>query len=464
MPYTLTVNGRAASVDVPADMPLLWVIRDVLDLKGTKFGCGVAPVRRLHHPPRWRADARLRHAGVGGGRRRRSRPSRACRPTRRIRCSRRGWPTTCRSAATARPGQIMSAAALLAKKPDADRRRHRRRDVRQHLPLRHLPAHPQGDPRCGSREGRRRQADVGRTGPAAGRHQRVGGDDHARPARSPLVPPGLRRRRRRPADRLLPAAGARGPGRRAAAAPAPAVAECVRPHRHGRQGGDHRQEPRGRAGHPDQPADAHRRRARRRLERGHLRAGRRRRGEVRAAVGGREHRHADQLDAAAPGRRRRAPDADRRRGGDVGRAGGRVHHGVRAGEARRVEPQRRLRRDRDEGRGDDAAGSRERQAEGQEGLQDHRHEGAGRRQPEDRHRPAGRSRSTSRCPACCRPSSRSARSSAARSRARTWTRSRRCPASGTRSSSTASAIANTLVGGVAIVADTWYQAKTARAS
>jgi isoquinoline 1-oxidoreductase alpha subunit len=42
MPYTLTVNGRATSVDVPADMPLLWVIRDVLDLKGTKFGCGVA--------------------------------------------------------------------------------------------------------------------------------------------------------------------------------------------------------------------------------------------------------------------------------------------------------------------------------------------------------------------------------------------------------------------------------------
>ena len=42
MPYTLTVNGRAATVDVPADMPLLWVLRDVLDLKGTKFGCGAA--------------------------------------------------------------------------------------------------------------------------------------------------------------------------------------------------------------------------------------------------------------------------------------------------------------------------------------------------------------------------------------------------------------------------------------
>ena len=42
MPYTLTVNGRAASVDVPADMPLLWVLRDVLGLTGTKFGCGIA--------------------------------------------------------------------------------------------------------------------------------------------------------------------------------------------------------------------------------------------------------------------------------------------------------------------------------------------------------------------------------------------------------------------------------------
>jgi isoquinoline 1-oxidoreductase alpha subunit len=42
MPYTLTVNGRTASVDVPADMPLLWVIRDVLNLKGTKFGCGIS--------------------------------------------------------------------------------------------------------------------------------------------------------------------------------------------------------------------------------------------------------------------------------------------------------------------------------------------------------------------------------------------------------------------------------------
>src|SRR5919108_3188756 len=41
MPYTLNVNGRSTTVDVPGDMPLLWVIRDVLNLKGTKFGCGI---------------------------------------------------------------------------------------------------------------------------------------------------------------------------------------------------------------------------------------------------------------------------------------------------------------------------------------------------------------------------------------------------------------------------------------
>jgi isoquinoline 1-oxidoreductase subunit alpha len=42
MPIAMRVNGRPTTVDVPADMPLLWVLRDVLDLVGTKYGCGVA--------------------------------------------------------------------------------------------------------------------------------------------------------------------------------------------------------------------------------------------------------------------------------------------------------------------------------------------------------------------------------------------------------------------------------------
>jgi isoquinoline 1-oxidoreductase alpha subunit len=38
----LTVNGERHEVDVPADMPVLWVLRDVLKMTGTKFGCGMA--------------------------------------------------------------------------------------------------------------------------------------------------------------------------------------------------------------------------------------------------------------------------------------------------------------------------------------------------------------------------------------------------------------------------------------
>jgi isoquinoline 1-oxidoreductase subunit alpha len=38
----LTVNGKQVQVDAPGDMPLLWALRDVLGLTGTKFGCGVA--------------------------------------------------------------------------------------------------------------------------------------------------------------------------------------------------------------------------------------------------------------------------------------------------------------------------------------------------------------------------------------------------------------------------------------
>jgi isoquinoline 1-oxidoreductase alpha subunit len=38
----LDINGKQHDVDVPADMPLLWVLRDVIGLTGTKFGCGMA--------------------------------------------------------------------------------------------------------------------------------------------------------------------------------------------------------------------------------------------------------------------------------------------------------------------------------------------------------------------------------------------------------------------------------------
>ena len=39
---SLTVNGKQRQVDVPPEMPLLWVLRESLNLTGTKYGCGIA--------------------------------------------------------------------------------------------------------------------------------------------------------------------------------------------------------------------------------------------------------------------------------------------------------------------------------------------------------------------------------------------------------------------------------------
>ena len=42
MPFQITINGTSHSVDADGDTPLLWVLRDVLGMTGTKFGCGMA--------------------------------------------------------------------------------------------------------------------------------------------------------------------------------------------------------------------------------------------------------------------------------------------------------------------------------------------------------------------------------------------------------------------------------------
>jgi aerobic-type carbon monoxide dehydrogenase small subunit (CoxS/CutS family) len=43
--YTLNINGASHSVDAPDDMPLLWVLRDILGFTGTKYGCGIGQCR-----------------------------------------------------------------------------------------------------------------------------------------------------------------------------------------------------------------------------------------------------------------------------------------------------------------------------------------------------------------------------------------------------------------------------------
>ena len=141
----LNVNGKPHDVDVTDDTPLLWTLRDVLDMTGTKFGCGAGlcgactihidgqPVRSCLTPVSAAAGKRITTIEAIGATPAGKKVQAAWLALDVPQC---GY---CQS------GQIMSAAALLAAKAEADRCGHRRCDGRQHLPLRHLPAHPRRD-------------------------------------------------------------------------------------------------------------------------------------------------------------------------------------------------------------------------------------------------------------------------------------------------------------------------------
>ena len=148
---SLTVNGKRYDVDVSADMPLLWVIRDTLGLTGTKFGCGLSQCGACTVHLDGDADPLLRDAGLDARRARRSRRSKGCRPTSSHALQVAWIAEQVPQCGYCQSGQLMSAAALLAKNAEADRRRNRRRHVRQHLPLRHLSTHPPRDPSRGAR-------------------------------------------------------------------------------------------------------------------------------------------------------------------------------------------------------------------------------------------------------------------------------------------------------------------------
>jgi isoquinoline 1-oxidoreductase alpha subunit len=118
MPYTLNVNGKSTTVDVSPDTPLLWVLRDVLDLKGTKYGCGIGlcgactvhlrgePVRSCQTPVSAVAGAPIKTIeGLSPD---------GTHPVQRA------WmEIDVAQCGYCQAGQIMSAAALLARKPRA---------------------------------------------------------------------------------------------------------------------------------------------------------------------------------------------------------------------------------------------------------------------------------------------------------------------------------------------------------
>lgn len=116
MAITLTVNGRSRTVDVSPDTPLLWVIRDALNLHGTKYGCGIGqcgactvhlagqPIRSCVTPVSGAANAHI--TTIEGLSKDGSHPLQVA--WREIDVPQCGY---CQA------GQIMSAVALLAKHP-----------------------------------------------------------------------------------------------------------------------------------------------------------------------------------------------------------------------------------------------------------------------------------------------------------------------------------------------------------
>src|SRR5215468_7252014 len=142
---TLIVNGKRSQVDAPADMPLLWVIREKLSLTGTKYGCGTSLCGAcvVHHAAQ-RGGGQARHHYRGPLCQERSSRAegmdRAGRPAVRLLSIRsdhvRGRP----------PRQ----------NAQSQRRRHRRSDGGQHLPLRDVPTDPGRNPSSRpDQEGRR---------------------------------------------------------------------------------------------------------------------------------------------------------------------------------------------------------------------------------------------------------------------------------------------------------------------
>jgi isoquinoline 1-oxidoreductase alpha subunit len=117
---SLNINGRTYSVQAPDDIPLLWVLRDLLNLKGTKFGCGIAQCGActVHVDGRPVRSCMLPAANVG------SREVTTIEAIAQKECGRRiqeAWlELEVVQCGYCQSGQIMSAAALIERNPAPD--------------------------------------------------------------------------------------------------------------------------------------------------------------------------------------------------------------------------------------------------------------------------------------------------------------------------------------------------------
>ena len=140
---SIKVNGKTFHVDTPPDTPLLWVLRDNLGLTGTKFGCGksLCGACTVHVNGQATRSCVTPVSSVSGKEiitieglsKSGNHPVQ------------QAWiAENVPQCGYCQPGQIMTAAALLAKNPRSERWGDRRGHVRQHLPMRNLSADSPG--------------------------------------------------------------------------------------------------------------------------------------------------------------------------------------------------------------------------------------------------------------------------------------------------------------------------------
>ena len=140
MSISFTINGKATTVEAEPDTPLLWVVREHLNLPGTKFGCGagLCGACTVHIDGKAMRSCQIAVSKVAG---KKVTTIEGLSPNGTHALQKAWVAEQVPQCGYCQSGQIMQAAALLIDQQEADARTDRRSHGRQYLPLRHLSAH-----------------------------------------------------------------------------------------------------------------------------------------------------------------------------------------------------------------------------------------------------------------------------------------------------------------------------------